>query len=684
MDSKALLIRQFETHAELLCDLLSSPCGEAVPAATLDQSVTSAHMLAGSMSVMGLMHWSELSSAHEALLARYRQGGFAWDERIADVTSELIEKLEAVAAAYRDDAAAALDGVIASDELSALIAELGVLVEETASMSPAPAPAQSAPTAPADAPQPVMPAVTADLTTAPASDEAPLPGVVAELRASFERVVGGFASGPWRSRDWSSAEVQAIRRELNTIDFCARSIEKVIGDRTGEEVSQPASTLTPLRVALGDFAAELAHGTGRSVAVELSGEELSIDPRLLSTTALVLQSLITDVFARSDRESLRIHVAARDASGAMRWSVRDDGNNFISDSPVDHDDQLAFYRGLRGVINLIGRHRSVLWVEPAVGPDGPRARFEFTLPASDTRDAVMVWGEGDDAFALRATQVCAVADASTTKVGDDEYGRFVDIDGGRVPLVQLDELYGRGCARGASIVVLGSLEKRIGFYVPGPARRYDTHVLGGVVPPWEGAPPFVAQVESRRVPLLDADHVLGAYLSVTGTLSTDQISGGVPEDEPEVTPRQATSREDVPAPPASPVGAGEGRDGRGEVLVVEQSEAMRETIASILSQRNIASACVSEVDEAAGIIDERCPRLIISEFRMPTMAAKRIVDMLKEKGSDIPVLVTTSQTGKTAELLVEKLGASGYLSKPLDAGDVAARVGAYIGEPAVS
>jgi CheY-like chemotaxis protein len=62
--------------------------------------------------------------------------------------------------------------------------------------------------------------------------------------------------------------------------------------------------------------------------------------------------------------------------------------------------------------------------------------------------------------------------------------------------------------------------------------------------------------------------------------------------------------------------------------------------------------------------------VIISEFRIPTMAAKKIVDRLRDAGRDIPVLVTTSQSGKTADLLVEKLGASGYLSKPLSAAQV--------------
>jgi CheY-like chemotaxis protein len=60
------------------------------------------------------------------------------------------------------------------------------------------------------------------------------------------------------------------------------------------------------------------------------------------------------------------------------------------------------------------------------------------------------------------------------------------------------------------------------------------------------------------------------------------------------------------------------------------------------------------------------------------MAAKKIVDRLREAGQEIPVLVTTSQTGKTADLLVEKLGAAGYLSKPLSATQVTSHLSGYL------
>jgi chemosensory pili system protein ChpA (sensor histidine kinase/response regulator) len=119
--------------------------------------------------------------------------------------------------------------------------------------------------------------------------------------------------------------------------------------------------------------------------------------------------------------------------------------------------------------------------------------------------------------------------------------------------------------------------------------------------------------------------------------------------------------------------------GHPEVLVIEQSKSTRNALTDILARQRIRASFAGDVEEALGLIRSREPRLIISEFRIPTMAAKKIVDSLREQGRAIPVLVTTSQSGKTADLLVEKLGASGYLSKPLSATQVASQLSTFLG-----
>ncbi|MDP3939949.1 MAG: response regulator, partial [Deltaproteobacteria bacterium] len=257
-------------------------------------------------------------------------------------------------------------------------------------------------------------------------------------------------------------------------------------------------------------------------------------------------------------------------------------------------------------------------------------------------------------------------------------GQHVEVDGGRVALFRLDGLYNEAPTGGDTIVVIGSVEKRIAFFAPGPGAAKEAHVSHDAVPAWHGAPSQVVRLDGRRLPLLDADHVVEAYHAATGTMNTETVSGGVQDETELQTPHQAASRVDVPAPPDS-YSEDKGENGV-DVLVVEQSESMRDALSTILSDRHVRATCVRDIDEAIDLIESREPRLIISEFRMPTMAAKQVVDALNRRGKRTPVLVTTSQTGNTADLLVEKLGVSGYLSKPLDPAQVTTAVNTYLGE----
>ena len=93
---------------------------------------------------------------------------------------------------------------------------------------------------------------------------------------------------------------------------------------------------------------------------------------------------------------------------------------------------------------------------------------------------------------------------------------------------------------------------------------------------------------------------------------------------------------------------------------------MRNALASILARNNLRAKMIDQLEDALEFISCETPALIISEFRVPSMAAKVLVEKLKALGKDVPVLVTTTQQGENANQLVTKLGVSGYISKPLN------------------
>jgi DNA-binding NtrC family response regulator len=111
-----------------------------------------------------------------------------------------------------------------------------------------------------------------------------------------------------------------------------------------------------------------------------------------------------------------------------------------------------------------------------------------------------------------------------------------------------------------------------------------------------------------------------------------------------------------------------------EVLVVEENEGLRRSLASILRESGLAVQTAGGLDAAMAFLDEGRPSVVISDFRVPTMAAKAIADRLGREGRKTPVLVTTTHTGHNAEVLVKRLGVAGYIAKPVNEEDLVALV----------
>jgi CheY-like chemotaxis protein len=652
MNSRALFARQVRSQCETFCELLACTAGHPAPAQVLDRCKVSIRMLAGSMLVVDLNDWAQLLQSVNALLTVHAQRRLPWDDRIAQLVFELIEKEELLASCHERDGEAAGRNAVPPQEVKALVAEVEALREECETAEPV-------------------------QTQAPegATDPERLGRVAVELRAACERVLAAISSEPWQSRSADTITIEDLRRGLGTIEFFAQAMDRIVAS-VEETVVTPKRDLIPLETALGDFARELVRGTGRTLQIRVQGEGAEMEPALLPDAYWILHTMVADVFERCDEPAMTIEVQARERHGALHWTVRDNGENFFSDSKLDHEDQLAFYPGLRHVVRTLREHRGTLVVEPNGGRE---ARFEFTMPASTQAEALILWDKNGVSLAARAVQVVDVLSTQTDTRRGDAYGEYVVVDGRRVPLLRLETLFPEAPTGGSHIVVLGVLERTVAFYVPGEGTRKAGVVLGDSIPVWKGIPHEVARVDGRRVPLMDAGDILRAYLSITGTLSDDAMPEAT-GDAFEVTDREADPRQSAHAPDGTAAAAGEGaRDVGAEVVVIEQSETTRSVLTEIFSRQRIRAAFVVDVEEALGLIDMNEPRVIISEFRIPTMAAKKIVDRLRETGREIPVLVTTSQSGSTADLLVEKLGAAGYLSKPLSASQVASQLSGYLG-----
>lgn len=647
----------------MLCELLGCDTRAPVPDGILRRCRISTRMLAGTSALMDFTHWGGVMAEYEELLTFYDEQRLLWDERIADVTSGLIEKEETAVNGCTNDPSAGFDTVIDPGELTALREEISALRESDAVQI---AGETAGPEKLAD--RAFTARETSPVRGTPVSDEKPMAATVNELLRVINALTAGLDSDAFRSKQWTSTEMQDTRSWLHFVDFYVRSLDEMIKMKGNASTHPPFCDLSPINVVLKDFAAEVSETEEQKLEIELTGVDVEIDPRLLSTAGAVLRWMITDIYKRSEASPVGVSVKACEDRGAIHWKLSDNGGNFISDSRLDHEDQLAFYPGLKEVRKELKKFHSVLGVEPNGGHE---VRFEFSMPACKTPESFVVWNETGNTFAVRSAQLCDLIPVSAADAGVDAYGEFLNVDHRRVPLLKLDVLFSEAPSGGDMIAIIGSLEKRVGFYVPdsgGPAVGIE---LESSIPVWQGQAQTVVEINGKRVALMDADEVLAGYLDLTGEMGVGNVSGGVLDDD-----SQAASVLGAQAPPdRNPRGV----DGKtNAILVVEQSENLKNELKDILSGQKVRVTFTADVGEAVDLIRKTPPELVISEFRMPSMAAKVLVETLRKDGIGVPVLVTTSQSGQTADLLVGKLGAAGYLGKPLNRNEVLERINGFL------
>ncbi|HKW14608.1 MAG TPA: hypothetical protein VJS69_09000, partial [Candidatus Krumholzibacteria bacterium] len=436
LDSRTLFARQVRSQCETLCELLACTAGHPAPEAVLERCEVGVRMLAGTMSILGMEEWARLLESFQQLLIIHGSRRLPWDDRIAQLVFELIEKQELLASCHELSGEEAGRNSVPTEGVLAMIEEVDILRSES------------------ETAEPVRPA-RAEGTVDPER----LGRVAAELAAACERVLAAVTSDPWQSRTADTITIEDLRRGLGTIEFYAQAMDRIVAT-VEETVITPRCDVAPLETALHDFSRELVRGTGRKLQVRLRAEDAEVEPALLPAAYWVLHSMVADVFERCDEPRLEIEIDCSERYGALHWRLRDNGENFLSDSKLDHDDQVAFYPGLRHVVRTLREHHGTLAVEPN---GGRQARFEFTLPTTTHAEALWVWEKNGVWMAARGVQIVDVFPVQTDTRREDSYGEYVALDTRRVPLLSLDAIFPEAPTNGSHIAVLGLLEKAVAF-----------------------------------------------------------------------------------------------------------------------------------------------------------------------------------------------------------------------------
>ncbi len=107
------------------------------------------------------------------------------------------------------------------------------------------------------------------------------------------------------------------------------------------------------------------------------------------------------------------------------------------------------------------------------------------------------------------------------------------------------------------------------------------------------------------------------------------------------------------------------------VLVVDDEPTVRDVVARYLERDGYVVREVGDGDEVAAAIESFRPDLVVLDVMLPGRSG---LDVLRDLGNRVPVILLTARTDETDRVLGLELGADDYVVKPFSPRELVARV----------
>ena len=113
------------------------------------------------------------------------------------------------------------------------------------------------------------------------------------------------------------------------------------------------------------------------------------------------------------------------------------------------------------------------------------------------------------------------------------------------------------------------------------------------------------------------------------------------------------------------------------ILVVEDDEVLRNELIELLRNEGYEAEYISTFSDTAGQIIKSKPDLVLLDINIPELNGELVLRKLR-KEADIPVIMVTSRTSESDEVLSMSYGADGYITKPYNPTILMLRISAVI------
>lgn len=105
------------------------------------------------------------------------------------------------------------------------------------------------------------------------------------------------------------------------------------------------------------------------------------------------------------------------------------------------------------------------------------------------------------------------------------------------------------------------------------------------------------------------------------------------------------------------------------VLLVDDSISVRKVVAKMLVRSGYRVSTAADGSEAVDMLREDVTfYALVTDLKMPRMSGFELIEKVRRKAefADLPILVVTTRAGEKHTRLAFELGASDYLTKPVD------------------
>ncbi|AOV17981.1 two-component system response regulator [Acidihalobacter aeolianus] len=120
------------------------------------------------------------------------------------------------------------------------------------------------------------------------------------------------------------------------------------------------------------------------------------------------------------------------------------------------------------------------------------------------------------------------------------------------------------------------------------------------------------------------------------------------------------------------------------LLLAEDDEIFRHVLARALTQRGYDVIAAKDLTEASELAEARRPTHAVVDLRLGEDSGLELIDRLTRLSPGIRAVILTGYASIATAVEAIKLGATYYLTKPVDADEVVAALHRDTGDPAIS